>query len=129
MKRRRIGGIAGVLLAVAPAFSQAPVPPPPASQADRGAIAASVRRQLTACWSLPAGFEGRAIEVTVAFLGSGELDGEPAVTPLAGKATDKLAPLAASAVRAVKRCAPFEGLDALGARAGERFSITVNFQS
>jgi hypothetical protein len=130
MKRQHIGAIAGVLLAMAaPAFGQAPAPLPSVSQADHEAIGASVRRQLTACWSLPAGFEGRAVEVTVVFLGNGELVGEPRVTPQGGKAADKLAPLVASAVRAIKRCAPFEGLESLGARAHERFSIAVNFQS
>jgi hypothetical protein len=117
---RRIGVIAGVLLAMAA--------PAPAGEADRAAIAASVRRQLTACWSLPPGFTGRDVEITIAFFGDGKLDGEPQVAPLGGKGAGKLAPLVASAVRAVKRCAPFEGLEALGADPAERFSIAVHFQ-
>jgi len=103
------------------------VPPAPVSRADTAAIAASIRRQLQACWSLPAGFEGQRLAVTLVFLGDGTLLQEPQVAPGGSKSAAKRAPLIQSAIRAIRRCAPFTGLEALGAHERQRFSIEVDF--
>lgn len=112
------------------AFAQAPAAPTPSdSSADRAAIAASVHRQLARCWNMPPGYAGQRVSVTLAFLGDGSLSADPVVEATASKSSSKLAPLLESALLAVRRCAPFTGLEALGARAQERFSIVVDFAS
>jgi hypothetical protein len=123
-----LGVCAGLVLSGA-ALAQVPAPPPPASRADEAAIASRVREQLAACWSLPEGFAGQRFTVTLAFLGDGTLDGDPEIAASGPKTAAKLAPLVQSAVGAIRSCAPFRGLEALGAGARQRFSIAVDFAS
>jgi len=126
----RLASIAGfcALVVAGPAFAQTPAPAPrPDSTADRAAIGNAIRAQLSACWSLPPGFEGRRVKVTLSFLGDGTLNGDPEVAASDPKTAAKLAPLVESTVRAIRGCAPFEGLEDFGAAPAERFSIAVDF--
>lgn len=93
------------------------------------AIATSVQDQLMACWALPPGYEGRRISVRLAFWGDGSLDGDPSIHPESLRLAGKYPQLMRSIGLAVERCVPFAGLEALGAEPGERFDITVHFQS
>ena len=101
----------------------------PAAADDRAAIGAAVQQQLQRCWNLPAGYEGRKISIELEFLGDGTLLGAPEISLDSTKAAAKLQPLADSVIRAADRCAPFSGVDALGAAPDERFTIIVHFQS
>lgn len=119
-------------LLATPAFAQGEEPPPLAPEAlaaQNMAIAVSVQEQLLACWSLPPGYENRAISVRLAFLGDGTLDGNPYIVPDSVRTAGKYPVLMQSIVSAIARCLPFAGLEAMGAQAGERFDITVHFQS
>jgi len=74
------------------------------------ALATTLHRQIARCWSLPADTPVDAtVRVKVSLTESGELDGSPTIDgPVAGGPATKA--FAASAVRAVVRCAPFKGL-------------------
>lgn len=93
------------------------------------AIATRVQQQLMACWSVPAGEEGQRLGLDIVFFGDGRLDGEAALSPQTEKRASKREALRESVLRAVRSCVPFEGLEALGAGADERFSVTIIFQS
>ena len=127
--------LARVVLALAllaPAAAQdAPPQPltPEALAAQNLAIATSVQNQLLACWRLPPGYEDRSISVGLAFLGDGTLDGDPYVELESVRTAGKYPVLMQSIIQAIVDCLPFEGLEALGALPGERFDITVHFQS
>ena len=127
--------LARVVLALAllaPAAAQdAPPQPltPEALAAQNLAIATSVQQQLLNCWRLPPGYEDRSISVGLAFLGDGTLDGDPYVELESVRTAGKYPVLMQSIIQAIVDCLPFEGLEALGALPGERFDITVHFQS
>ena len=93
------------------------------------AIAIRVQQQLMACWMVPPGEEDQRMALDIAFFGDGTLDGEVTLVPESAKAAGKRGVLKDSILAAVDRCVPFEGLEALGAEADERFSVTVYFQS
>lgn len=93
------------------------------------AIAMRVQQQLMACWMVPPGEEDQRLALDIAFFGDGRLDGEAMLAPESAKAASKRGLLRDSILAAVERCVPFEGLQALGARAGERFAVTIFFQS
>jgi hypothetical protein len=125
----RLPALLGLL--VAPALGQ--TAPPPLSVQERAAqnlaIATSVQEQLLACWMLPAGYADKLVSVRLAFWGDGSLDGEPSIDPGSLRTAGQYPVLMQSIGQAVERCLPFEGLEALGAGASERFDITVHFQS
>ncbi|MHA6299721.1 hypothetical protein [Devosia sp. CAU 1758] len=93
------------------------------------AIAGAVQAQLLDCWSLPSGYMGKSISVRLAFFGDGTLDGDPYVVPESLRTAGQYPVLMTSIGQAVERCLPFSGLETLGAKPGERFDITVHFQS
>jgi hypothetical protein len=93
------------------------------------AIAIRVQQQLMACWIVPPGEENQRMALDIAFFGNGTLDGEAMLAPESTKAASKHGVLSDSILAAVNRCVPFTGLEALGAAAGERFSVTIYFQS
>ncbi|KRA96585.1 hypothetical protein ASD83_15920 [Devosia sp. Root685] len=93
------------------------------------AIAIRVQQQLMACWIVPPGEEDQRLALDIAFFGDGTLDGEVMLAPESAKAASKRGVLTDSILAAVDRCVPFEGLEALGAAADERFSVTIYFQS
>lgn len=100
----------------------------PAVGDDRSAVAALVQQQLQRCWNLPPGFEGQRISIDLTLLGDGSLDAPPSVALESKKSATRLEPLTQSVIRAVQRCAPFTGFDALGADPAERFAIKVHFE-
>ena len=129
---RFLARVAVLLALVAPATAQDADPPtlsPEALAAQNLAIATSVQQQLLACWRLPPGYENRSISVGLAFLGDGTLDGDPYVELDSVRTAGKYPVLMQSIIQAILDCLPFEGLEALGALPGERFDITVHFQS
>ena len=93
------------------------------------AIAIRVQQQLMSCWIVPPGEEDQRLALDIAFFGDGTLDGEAMLAPESAKAASKRGALTDSILAAVQRCVPFEGLEALGAAADERFSVTIYFQS
>ena len=93
------------------------------------AIAMRVQQQLMACWIVPPGEEDQRLALDIAFFGDGSLDGEAMLAPESIKAASKRGALTQSILAAVERCVPFKGLEALGAQADERFSVTIYFQS
>lgn len=128
--------LAVALVLTTPALAQAPAPAPapaqvtdPVPQSRQDAIRETVQRQLSACWSMPPGYTGHTITIGMRFFGNGTLEGEPEVDlDDSPKSDEKLGPLKQSVIRAVSRCAPFQGLEQLGARPGERFNLTVIFR-
>ncbi len=119
--------LALLLLSAFPAFAEDSEPTERAAQ--NLAIATSVQEQLLGCWSLTSGYENRAISVRLAFFGDGTLDGDPYIVPDSIRTAGKYPVLMQSVARAIERCLPFAGLEALGALPGERFDITVHFRS
>jgi hypothetical protein len=93
------------------------------------AIATSVQDQLLACWSLPSGYADKRISVGLAFFGDGTLDGDPYLELGSIRTAGQYPALMQSIVDAILACLPFKGLEELGALPGERFDITVHFQS
>lgn len=93
------------------------------------AIAIRVQQQLMSCWIVPPGEEDQRLALDIAFFGDGRLDGDAMLSPESVKAATKRGALTESILAAVDRCVPFEGLEALGADAEERFSVTIYFQS
>ena len=116
-----------VFVAVAPVAAQGLSPEALAKQSQ--AIAIRVQQQLMACWDVPPGEEDQRLALDIAFFGDGRLDGAVLLAPETAKLASKRAALTDSVLAAVERCVPFEGLEALGAAAGERFSVTIYFQS
>ncbi|GAA4179914.1 hypothetical protein [Shinella granuli] len=101
LRRALVSLIAGAALA-APAL---------ADDAGRQALAAALHGKIAACWVLPADLPDhvQAIRVKFSLTEAGALDGSPEIDgPVGGDAATKT--FAASAVRAVVRCAPFAGL-------------------
>ena len=123
--------LAALCFPISATAQDAPSPPlsPEALAAQNLAIATSVQDQLLACWRLPPGYEDRAISVRLAFFGDGMLDGDPYIEPDSIRTAGKYPVLMQSIVEAILTCLPFQGLEALGALPGERFDITVHFQS
>ena len=115
------------LAAAAPKRAQGLSPEAIAKQ--NQAIAIRVQQQLMSCWIVPPGEEDQRMAVDIAFFGDGRLDGEALLAPETAKAASKRGVLTDSILAAVDRCVPFEGLEALGAEADERFSVTIYFQS
>lgn len=93
------------------------------------AIAIRVQQQLMSCWIVPPGEEDQRMALDIVFFGDGRLDGEAMLAPESAKAASKRGVLTDSILAAVDRCVPFDGLEALGANADERFSVTIYFQS
>lgn len=93
------------------------------------AIAIRVQQQLMACWIVPPGEEGQRLALDIVFFGDGRLDGDAVLAPETAKKASKRDALTDSILAAVDRCVPFTGLEALGADADERFSVTIYFQS
>ncbi len=129
---RFIARVAIVLALVAPATAQDTDPPPLSREelaAQNLAIATSVQDQLLACWSLPSGYSDKRISVGLAFFGDGTLDGDPYLELDSVRTAGQYPALMQSIVDAILACLPFKGLEELGALPGERFDITVHFQS
>lgn len=85
--------------------------PARAEDAGRLALATALNAKIARCWSVPADLPDHVQPVRVKFslTEAGELIGSPAIDgPVGGDAATK--GFAASAVRAVVRCAPFAGL-------------------
>ncbi|GMB82219.1 hypothetical protein NN6n1_30020 [Shinella zoogloeoides] len=91
------------------------------------ALATALHRQIAPCWSIPADTPAdMAVRVKVSLTEAGELDGSPASDgPVAGDPATKA--FAASAVRAVVRCAPFRGLAELAPYAAWK-TLRVTFR-
>ena len=120
------------VLFASPAVAEDAAPPPltpEALAAQNLAIATSVQDQLLACWSLPSGYADKRISVGLAFFGDGTLDGDPYVELDSVRTAGQYPVLMQSIVEAILACLPFKGLEAMGALPGERFDITVHFQS
>lgn len=118
-RRRAVAVLAAVVAAAAPAG---------AGDADRLALAAALHRKIAPCWVVPADLPAHvdAVRVTFSLTPAGELDGSPRVEgPLGGDPATKA--FAASAVRAVVRCAPFAGLAQLAPYTAWK-SVAVNFK-
>jgi len=129
---RFLARLAVLAALVAPATAQDADPPPlthEALAAQNLAIATAVQDQLLDCWSLPSGYAGKRISVRLAFFGDGTLDGDPYLEPDSIRTAGQYPVFMQSIVDAIVSCLPFEGLQALGALPGERFDITVHFQS
>ncbi|QQR38895.1 hypothetical protein [Devosia rhizoryzae] len=93
------------------------------------AVALEVQNQILACWSLPSGYENKLVSVRLAFFGDGTLDGDPSLEPQSLIIARRYPELMRSIAGAIENCLPYTGLEALGAGPGERFDITVHFQS
>ncbi len=117
---------ASVLL-VTPVFAQGLSPEAMAKQ--NQAIAVRVQQQLMACWNVPPGETAQRLALDIVFFGDGRLNGDAAFSPDDAKLASKHPLLARSILDAVKKCVPFEGLVALGAKTDEEFSVTIYFQS
>lgn len=115
------------LSVAAPALAQGLSPEAIAKQ--NRAIAMRVQQQLMACWIVPPGEEDQRLALDIVFFGDGTLDGEAMLAPESAKAASKRGMLTDSILAAVERCVPFDGLEALGADAAERFAVTIYFQS
>ena len=92
------------------------------------ALATTLHRQIARCWTMPADIPAHVETVRVKFslTESGELDGSPTIEgPLAGDPATKA--FAASAIRAVVRCAPFTGLAQLAPYEAWK-SVAVTFK-
>ncbi|WP_411037077.1 hypothetical protein [Shinella sp. BYT-45] len=102
--------------------------PAGADDAARLALASALHRKIAQCWMVPADLPAHVGTVRVKFslTEAGELEGSPAVEgPLGGDAATKA--FAASAVRAVVRCAPYGELAQLGPYAAWK-TVFVNFK-
>lgn len=99
-----------------------------ADDAGREALATALHRKIAQCWSVPADLPAHveAIRVKFSLTQAGELDGSPTLEgPLSGDPATKA--FAASAVRAIVRCAPFTGLAQLAPYAAWK-TVFVNFK-
>ncbi|KAB0679367.1 cell envelope integrity protein TolA [Aureimonas leprariae] len=77
----------------------------PRVSVDEADLGVRLRQALAACWSLPVTETATRIGVTVRLTRDGEIDGTPAVTvEPPGMAVSQLTQ---SAIRAVRRCAPY----------------------
>jgi hypothetical protein len=123
----RLVALLVALLAAGPALAQGLSAEAIAKQ--NQAIAIRVQQQLMACWIVPPGEEDQRLALDIAFFGDGTLDGAVSLAPESAKAASKRGALTDSILAAVERCVPFEGLEALGADAAERFAVTIYFQS
>lgn len=92
------------------------------------ALATALHRQIARCWAVPADMPDDVgpVRVKVSLSETGELDGSPEIDgPVAGDPATKA--FAASAVRAIVRCAPFRGLAELAPHAAWK-SLVVTFK-
>ena len=118
MRRRALPALAAILALAAPARGEDAAP----------ALALALHRQIARCWTMPADIPAHVGTVRVKFslTETGELDGSPTIEgPLAGDPATKA--FAASAMRAVVRCAPFKGLAELAPYAAWK-TLAVNFK-
>ncbi|MFC6444065.1 energy transducer TonB [Shinella zoogloeoides] len=118
MPRRTLPALATLIALAAPAVAEDTTP----------ALAMALHRQIARCWAMPADIPAHVGTVRVKFslTESGELDGSPTIEgPVAGDPATKA--FAASAVRAVVRCAPFKGLAELAPYAAWK-TLAVNFK-
>ena len=80
---------------------------------DRAAVSAELQRRIAACWSAPPiSLDGGTAKVTVRLTPAGDLAATPEVERGLGQGKG-FDVLAKSAVRAIQRCAPYGGLEAL----------------
>lgn len=92
------------------------------------ALATALHRQIARCWAVPADMPAHVgpVRVKVSLSEAGELNGSPEIDgPVAGDPATKA--FAASAVRAIVRCAPFRGLAELAPHAAWK-SLVVTFK-
>ncbi len=85
--------------------------PASAEDAARLALATALQGRVVSCWTVPADLPDHveAVRVKFSLTPSGALDGSPTIEgPVDGDSATKA--FAASAMRAVVRCAPFAGL-------------------
>jgi hypothetical protein len=118
VRRRTLPALATVLALTAPAKAE------DASLA----LATVLHRKIAACWAVPSDIPAHVETVRVKFslTQAGELDGSPAIDgPVGGDPATKT--FAASAVRAVVRCAPFTGLSELAPYAAWK-TVSVTFK-
>ena len=118
MPRRALPALATLIALAAPAGAEDTTP----------ALAMALHRQISRCWAMPADIPAHVGTVRVKFslTENGELDGSPTIEgPVAGDPATKA--FAASAVRAVVRCAPFKGLSELAPYAAWK-TLAVNFK-
>ena len=112
-----------------PAFAIALALAAPAKAEDAAlALATVLHQKIAACWTVPSDIPAHVEKVRVKFslTEAGELDGSPAIDgPVGGDPATKT--FAASAVRAVVRCAPFTGLSQLAPYAAWK-SVSVTFK-
>ena len=102
--------------------------PARADDAANLALATALHQKIAQCWAVPPDLPAHVAAVRVKFslTETGELDGSPAIDgPVAGDPATKT--LAASAVRAIMRCAPFTGLAQLAPYADWK-TVSVNFK-
>ncbi len=123
----RFAALLAVLLLAQPVLAQGLSAEAIAKQ--NRAIAMRVQQQLMTCWVVPPGEEDQRLALDIVFFGDGRLDGEAMLAPETAKQASKHGVLTESVLAAVERCVPFQGLEALGAGADERFSVTIYFQS
>ena len=76
------------------------------SKEQQAAMTEALMQELGMCWTLPAGNKLRSVRVKFFLLKSGALDGEPEVVAPNPDTQEE----EASAIRAVKRCSPFESV-------------------
>ena len=98
------------------------------ARADDAALAGALHQQIAPCWSVPADLPDHVdtVRVKFALTEAGELDGSPAIEGQVGGDPATKA-FAASAVRAIVRCAPFTGLAQLAPYETWK-SVSVNFK-
>lgn len=120
MRLRRAVAIPAAFLVVAASAS--------ADEAGRPALATALHHKIAQCWAVPSDLPAhvKAIRVKFALTQAGELDGSPTIEgPLGGDPATKA--FAASAIRAVVRCAPFTGLAQLAPYEAWK-SVAVTFK-
>ena len=102
--------------------------PAKAEDVSRAALANTLHRKIAGCWSFPPDVPAHVETVRVKFSLSeaGALDGSPAIEGRIGGDPATKA-FAASAVRAVVRCAPFTGLAELAPYAAWK-TVVVTFR-
>jgi hypothetical protein len=84
------------------------------AMADDRALATDINQRIIRCWNVPADLPDHVgpVRVRMSLTRSGELAASPAIEGMpAGDAASKI--FAASAIRAIVRCAPYAGLEAL----------------
>ncbi|WP_152045125.1 hypothetical protein [Aureimonas psammosilenae] len=78
------------------------------SRSQLGELQGMIQEQMSKCWNPPAGIESGdslRVAIRVRFTPSGEVEGMPEITQGGGSGSQRIA--AEAAVRAIRRCAPF----------------------